>query len=73
MLLQKLAGITLIICGITSAVITNDGTAAALLIPMGAYTAITKEKVMQFPEQKERCINVHKKPIDFLGAKRENI
>lgn len=46
---QKLCGVVLIVCGILSAIINNDSTAAVLIIPLGVGILFTREQVVQFP------------------------
>lgn len=45
-LIQKLMGVILVVIGAVSAGITGDGTAACILLPMGLYTALTKEYIL---------------------------
>ena len=46
MIKQKLAGAILIAISVISCVVTKDGTASVVLIPIGIYTLFTKESVM---------------------------
>lgn len=50
---QKLCGVVLIVCGILSAIINNDSTAAVLIIPLGVGILFTREQVVQFPTSKQ--------------------
>ena len=50
---QKLCGVVVIVCGILSAVINNDSTAAVLIIPLGLGILFTREQVVQFPTSKQ--------------------
>lgn len=43
---QKLLGIMIIVLSIVSCIITRDGTASVILIPIGIYTLLAKEDVM---------------------------
>ena len=43
---QILAGLVLIIGGIISAAITNDATAAVIVVPLGAVLMLTRERVL---------------------------
>lgn len=44
---QKKMAICLLVLGIASAFIENDGTAALLLVPMALWLFATKKKVVQ--------------------------
>ncbi len=44
--IQKLMGVVIVILAIVSCIITGDGTAALLLIPIGTYTIFTKKLVI---------------------------
>ena len=46
MIKQKLAGVILIVLSIISCVVTKDGTASVILIPIGIFTLFKKEDVM---------------------------
>ena len=46
MIKQKLAGAILIAISVISCVITKDGTASVILIPIGIFTLFKKEDVM---------------------------
>ena len=46
MIKQKLAGAILIVLSIISCVVTKDGTASVILIPIGIFTLFKKEDVM---------------------------
>lgn len=43
---QIVAGVALVACGIISASVTGDSTAAVLLVPWGLYTTFTREKLV---------------------------
>lgn len=43
---QKLLGIMMIALSIVSCIITKDGTASIILLPIGIFTLFTKEDVM---------------------------
>lgn len=44
--IQKLMGLVIVVLAVISCVITGDGTAALLLIPIGIYTIFTKKLVI---------------------------
>lgn len=44
--IQKLMGLVVAVLAIVSCVITGDGTAALLLIPIGLYTVFTRKLVI---------------------------
>ena len=46
MIKQKLAGAILIAISVISCVVTKDGTASVILIPIGIFTLVKKEDVM---------------------------
>lgn len=46
MIKQRLMGLALVILGILSAVITGDGTAALIIVPMGLCAVFTKEYIL---------------------------
>ena len=46
MIKQKLAGAILIAISVISCVVTKDGTASVILIPIGIFTLFKKEDVM---------------------------
>lgn len=48
MIIQRLMGLTLIALGVISAAVTNDSTAAFIVVPMGLYATLTKEKITTF-------------------------
>lgn len=43
---QKIAGIFLVLASIPVICFENDGTVAALFIPLGLYLILTKKKIM---------------------------
>lgn len=43
---QVIVGLIMVILGVISAVVTDDGTAAVMIIPMGLYAIFTHEKVV---------------------------
>ena len=43
---QKAMGIILIVVAIVSCIVSNDGTAAILMLPIGIFTTFTKEMVI---------------------------
>lgn len=48
MALQRACGMILLILAIVSAIISNDSTAAVMIIPMGLYAILTKDYIMCF-------------------------
>ena len=44
--IQKLMGLVIVVLAVVSCIITGDGTAALLLIPIGIYTIFTKKLVI---------------------------
>lgn len=44
--IQKLMGLVIVVLAVVSCIITGDGTAALLLIPIGIFTTLTKEMVI---------------------------
>lgn len=46
MLKQRLYGLIMVVLGIWSAVVTGDGTAALMVVPMGLYAMFTKEYIL---------------------------
>lgn len=44
--IQKLMGLVIIVLAVVSCIITGDGTAAILLIPIGIYTMFTRKLVI---------------------------
>lgn len=45
-IIQKLMGLVIVVLAVVSCVITGDGTAALLLIPIGIYTIFTRKLVI---------------------------
>ena len=43
---QRLAGLTLIACGVIPWAITGDGTAALFFVPFGLYMMLTKSDIL---------------------------
>lgn len=50
---QILAGLVLVVIGILSTTIDNDGTAALMLVPIGTYAIFSKEEVFNFGSRKD--------------------
>ena len=48
MAIQRVCGVVLLILAIVSAIISNDSTAAVMIIPMGLYAILTKDYIMCF-------------------------
>ena len=46
MIIQKAMGIILIVVAIVSCIVSDDGTAAILMLPIGIFTTFTKEMVI---------------------------
>ena len=44
--IQKLMGLVIVVLAVISCIITGDGTAALLLIPIGTYTIFTRKLVI---------------------------
>lgn len=44
--IQKLMGLVIVVLAVVSCIITGDGTAALLLMPIGTYTIFTKKLVI---------------------------
>ena len=44
--IQKLMGLVIVVLAVISCIITGDGTAALLLIPIGIYTIFTRKLVI---------------------------
>lgn len=44
--IQKLMGLVIVVLAVISCIITGDGTAALLLLPIGTYTIFTKKLVI---------------------------
>ena len=44
--IQKLMGLVIVVLAVVSCIITGDGTAALLLIPIGIYTIFTRKLVI---------------------------
>ena len=44
--IQKLMGLVIVVLAVVSCIITGDGTAALLLIPIGTYTIFTRKLVI---------------------------
>ena len=44
--IQKLMGLVIVVLSVISCIITGDGTAALLLIPIGIYTIFTRKLVI---------------------------
>ena len=45
-IIQKLMGLVIVVLAVVSCIITGDGTAALLLIPIGIYTIFTRKLVI---------------------------
>ena len=45
-IIQKLMGLVIVVLAVISCIITSDGTAALLLIPIGIYTIFTRKLVI---------------------------
>lgn len=50
MIKQKIAGMIFIACGIISALLEHDITAAILIVPLGIYAIFTKKDLSNYEE-----------------------
>ena len=45
-IIQKLMGLVIVVLAVISCIVTGDGTAALLLLPIGIYTIFTRKPVI---------------------------